>query len=44
MIDLPMLAIPNFEKTFIIEFDVSRKGVGALLLQDGRPVAYMSIV
>ena len=42
MVNLPILAVPSFEKTFIIESDAYGKGVGAVLMQEGRPLAYMS--
>ncbi|PUZ75467.1 hypothetical protein GQ55_1G171700 [Panicum hallii var. hallii] len=38
----PILALPNFQKTFTIEIDVSDKGIGAVLLQDQHPIAYVS--
>lgn len=38
----PVLALPNFNHTFCIETDACRNGVGAVLLQQGHPLAFIS--
>ncbi|TYK23464.1 putative retroelement pol polyprotein [Cucumis melo var. makuwa] len=42
MMSLPVLALPDFTKQFEIEADASGYGVGVVLVQDKRPVAYYS--
>ncbi|WVZ83940.1 hypothetical protein U9M48_031034 [Paspalum notatum var. saurae] len=42
MAQAPVLAIPNFELPFTIKTDACDIGMGAVLMQGGRPVAYLS--
>lgn len=38
----PVLALPNFQQTFTVETDACQDGIGAVLMQQGQPIAYLS--
>jgi len=42
MTQTPVLALPNFQLQFTVETDACAEGIGAVLMQQGQPIAYLS--
>lgn len=42
MVTTRILALPNFDLPFVVEIDACEEGIGAVLMQNSRPIAFLS--
>lgn len=42
MVNTPVIALSDFELPFMVETNACATGIGAVLMQQGHPIAYLS--